>query len=187
MSSFITKLTVLFLLTGLLNNNSAKAQIEVAHLFSKGLSANGLGAYLHIGVPVSEADEVSIEGGFYYLGHKDTHIAMVPLLAGYRHTLDGSGTRFYIEPVAGYNIGGTDIQKYDANGSPLVTPDGNELDQKVSGITAGLGFGYIIPSDNWGFNFGLRYQHIFVTQNGDPGQNLLSFRISYPFRIGRRE
>ena len=160
------------------------AQVEVAHLFSKGLSATGFGLFLHAGAPVSKADEISGEVGLYYFGANGSHLAYAPLLLGFRHTLDGSGAGFYIEPVAGYSFGGTDIQKTDANGIPLYNSSGGEIDQKMSGLTAGLGFGYIIPSPTIPLNIGLRYERLFVS--GDPSQNVLSLRISYSLAVGRR-
>lgn len=162
---------------------SLHAQLEGAHLFSKGFNANGLGGFLHAGFPVSQGDEISGEAGFYYLAGHGSHIATVPFLAGYRHTLDHSGSRWYVEPFAGYTFGGTDIQKTDANGNLLYDSDGKEIDQKISGPTAGGGFGYILPSARLPLNFGLRYQHIFVS--GDPAQNILSLRVSWSVRIGR--
>jgi hypothetical protein len=165
-------------------SQAVHAQLEVTQLILKGQSATGFGAYLHLGFPVAKGDEISGEAGFDYFAPGQSHLVMVPLLVGYRHTFDGSGTRFYIEPLAGYTIGGTDIQKVDANGNPLVNSDGSEVDQKVSGPTAGLGFGYIIPSPKYPVNFALRFEHTFVS--GDPSPSLLSFRISWSVLTGRR-
>jgi hypothetical protein len=164
---------------------SANAQIEGAHLFSKGLSANGFGGFLHIGAGINDADEVGGEFGLYYFGSHGQHIAIAPLLASYRHTLDGSGAGFYVEPFAGYSFGGTDIQKLDAGGNPVYTSSGSEVDQKVNGPTVGTGAGYIIPSASFPLNIGLRYAHIFVP-SGDPSQNILSLRISWSLSVGRR-
>ncbi len=160
------------------------AQVEAAHLFSKGSSATGFGLFLHAGAPVSTADEVSGEAGLYYFSPDGSHMAFAPILLGFRHTLDRSGTGFYLEPVAGYSFGGTDIQKTDASGAPLYNSSGNEIDQKIAGVTAGMGFGYIIPSASLPLNFGLRYEHLFVS--GDPSQNMISFRISYSLAAARR-
>jgi hypothetical protein len=160
------------------------AQVEVAHLFSKGRSATGFGLFLHAGASISTADELSGEVGLYYFSPNGSHLAFVPVLVCYRHTLAGSGTGFYLEPVAGYSFGSTDIPKTDANGTPLYNSSGNEIDQKIAGVTAGMGFGYIIPSASIPLNFGLRYEHLFVS--GDPSQNMISFRISYSLAAGRR-
>jgi len=163
---------------------AVSAQVEVAHLFSKGFSATGFGGFLHIGAAISEGDELSGELGLYYFSTKGSHLAFAPVLAGYRHTFNGSGSGFYIEPAAGYTFGSTDIQKTDAGGNPLYDAAGHEVDQKISGFTAALGLGYIIPSASVPFNIGLRYEHLFVS--GDPSQNMLSLRVSYSLAIGRK-
>jgi hypothetical protein len=160
------------------------AQLEVAQLFIKGHSTTGFGGNLHIGFPVSKGDEISVEAGLYYFAPNQSHMVFVPLLAGYRHTFNGTGTGFYVEPFGGYSIGSTDIQKVDANGTPLYNADGSEAYQKLSGATAGLGFGYILPNPKLPLNFGLRYEHIFVS--GDPSPNLLALRISWSVLTGRR-
>ena len=163
---------------------SVVAQVEVAHLFAKGLSATGGGFFLHGGVPVSTAGEISIEAGLYYFTDNGSHLASAPCLVGYRHSIDGTGAGFYIEPMVGYTFGGTDIQKTDAAGVPQYNSSGGEIDQKISGPTAGMGIGYIIPSATIPLNFGLRYQRVFIS--GDPSTNMISFRISYSLSVGRK-
>jgi Autotransporter beta-domain len=160
------------------------AQIEVARLLTKGESATGFGTYLHAGFPIGQADEISGEVGLYYFAPGSSHLAFLPLLAGYRHTLNGSGTGWYLEPFAGYSWGGSDIEKTDANGNVLYNSDGSVQDQKISGATAGLGFGYLVPSASVPLNIGLRFEHIFVS--GDPAQSLLSLRISWSLLTARR-
>jgi len=164
---------------------SLKAQLEVAHLSSKGTSANGFGAFLHVGIPVSQGGEVTGEAAFYTFTDHEKHLGMAPFFVGYRHTFDGSGAGWYTEPAAGYTIGATDIQKTDANGNLLYDNSGKEIDQKLSGPIAGLTLGYIIPSATIPINFGLRYQHLFVT-GGDPAQNMYSLRISWSLSAGRK-
>src|ERR1700754_4960313 len=100
-----------------------QAQIEVAHLLTKGMSATGFGTYIHGAFPVAKGDEISLEAGLYYFSPSDTNVAFVPFLAGYRHTFDGSGAGFYVEPFGGYSIGATDIQAYDKSGTPLYNGD----------------------------------------------------------------
>jgi hypothetical protein len=173
-------LLVLPLLIGV----SLHAQIEIAHLSSKGLSATGFGLFLHAGFPVPQGDEVTAEAGFYYFAPGQYHLAFVPFLAGYRHFLDHSGARWYVEPAIGYNVGGTDIQKSDANGNLLYNSDGSQVDQKISGPVGALGVGYIIPSPTVPLNFGLRFEHVFIS--GDPSQNIISFRISFSLTAARR-
>lgn len=162
-----------------------RAQVEVARLMTKGMSSTGFGTFIHGAFPIGKGDDVSLEAGFYYFSPSSNHIAFVPFLAGYRHSFDNSGARWYIEPFGGYSIGATDIQQTDANGNALYNGDGSPLDVKVSGAAAGLGFGYIIPSPSVPINFGLRYEHIFVASGG-PAQSLLALRISWSLLTGRR-
>lgn len=163
----------------------AHAQIEVAHLSSKGFSANGFGAFLNFTVPVAEYGAISAEGAFYYFKKGNDHLAMVPFLLGYRYMLQDPESGVYVEPNAGYNIGASDIQKYDENGNIMFDPaTGAILERQVKGFTAGLGAGYIF-SGTFALNLGLRYQRVFVP--ADPSLNLFSLRISYPLSFRRRE
>jgi hypothetical protein len=160
----------------------AHAQIEVAHLSSKDFSATGFGGFLNFAVPVNDANAAIIEGGVYVFSSNGSHEAVAPALAGYRHLLsDATYNGFYVEPVAGYTFGGTDIQAYDSNGTPLIKPDGDEIDQKVAGPVGGLGFGYLFQqSGHIRFNISFRYEHTFVV-GGDPQLNIIALRISHSF------
>ena len=162
-----------------------RAQVEVAHLMTKGMSSTGFGTFIHGAFPIGKEDDVSLEVGLYYFSPSSNHIAFVPFLAGYRHSFDNSGAGFYVEPFGGYSIGATDIPQTDANGNALYNSDGTQINVKLSGATAGLGFGYIIPSPSVPINFGLRYEHIFVT-GGAPAQSLLALRVSWSLLTGRR-
>jgi hypothetical protein len=103
-------------------------------------------------------------------------VVLVPFLAGYRYTLDRSGTGWYVEPNAGYAFGATDMQVIDSIGDPS--------DVKLSGALAGATVGYLFePSGRIQFNIGLRYEHIF----GSVGQNMFSLRISHAFSFRRNE
>jgi hypothetical protein len=185
MTSFKTlSLKTLALALALFAATCAHAQLEVTQLILKGHSATGFGAFFHGGFPVSKGDEISVEAGFQYFAPNESHIVLVPLLVGYRHTFNGSGTGFYAEPFAGYSIGGTDIQKIDAAGHPVYNSDSSEVDEKLSGPTVGLGVGYIVPSAKWPINLGLRFGHTFVS--GEPSPSVLSFRVSWSVATGRR-
>jgi hypothetical protein len=155
---------------------TSHAQIEVAYLNSKGYSAIGFGGFLNFSFPVTEGDAIIAEAGVQSFSKDSKHIAMVPFLLGYRYTMDRSGAGFYLEPSAGYSIGGTDIQKTDANGS-VIYQNGRELDQKVAGVTVGLGAGYLFEG-NAPFNVSLRLKHTFVS--GDPSINIIALRVSHP-------
>ncbi len=182
--TFHKKLFLLVILA-FLSAKKLRAQIEVARLTTKGMSSTGLGTFIHGAFPVGKGDDVSLEVGLYYFTPSDTHVAFVPFLLGYRHSFDNSGAGFYVEPFGGYSIGATDIPQTDATGNVIYNNDGTPKDIKLSGATAGLGFGYIIPSPKVPINFGLRYEHIFVT-GGEPGQSLLALRISWSLLTGKR-
>lgn len=134
-------------------------------------SAIGFGGFVNVGVPISEGDAVTGEFGYYRFRQDNDNISLVPLLLGYRYTLDRSGYGLYLEPTLGYTIGGTDIG------------DGY-IEQKAEGVTAGIGSGYIFPG-KISFNIGLRYQRVFVS--GDPSLNMLSLRISHAFSLRRND
>jgi hypothetical protein len=159
----------------------AHAQIEVTHVSSKDFTATGFGGFLNFSIPVTETDAVTLEGAAYVYSSNDSHMVVVPALVGWRHLLDPNNDYgFYTEPVAGYSFGATDIQKYDANGNALNDANGNQIDQKVAGPTAGFGFGYLFPeSGRIRFNISLRYEHTFVV--GDPALNIISLRVSHSF------
>jgi len=162
-----------------------RAQLEVAHLERKDFSATTLGGFLNIGIPVSDAADVTAEFGVYAFSAHDNSVVIVPILAGYRYTLDQSGSGFYIEPFAGYTIGATDISKTDKNGNLMYDNSGREMEQKAQGITSGAGFGYLFqPAGRLVFNLGIRYLHVF--SGGDPQPNMFSLRLSHSFSFGRR-
>ena len=160
------------------------AQLEVTQLIMKGRSATGLGGFFHGGFPIGTSNEIGLEGGFQYFAPGQSHLIFIPLLVSYRHSFNAAGTGFYIEPFAGYTVGSTDIQKLDASGNPIFNSDSTDVDQKASGPTAGLGIGYILPSPKLPLNFGLRFEHVFVS--GDPTATILSFRVSWSIFTARR-
>ncbi len=159
------------------------AQIEVGHLSTKNFSGIAFGGFFNVSVPISDADYVSGEAALYVASGSEKHIALLPLLASYRYTLDRTGTGWYVEPNAGWSFGASDIKKYDQYDNPIYV-NGKQAEQKVTGPTTGLGFGYLFePSGIIQFNIGLRYEHVF----SEYGQNLFSLRISHAFTFGRRE
>ncbi len=168
------------LLFALISCVSLNAQIEVDHISMKNFKATALGGFLNFSHPVSDGNYMSYEVGLHYFKSKyDEEVVLIPLLVGYRYTLDQTGTGFYVEPNAGYNFGKTTIQKYDENGGFI----GGE--EKVAGPAAGLGFGYLwqLGDERTLINFGARYERIF----GQSSVNMFSFRASYTFSFGRRD
>jgi hypothetical protein len=121
--------------------------------------AVGFGGFLNFSIPVSEANYVTFEGGFEYFKDKNTNtLGLIPVLVGYRYTLDHSGSGFCIEPNAGYTFNASDFVD-------------------VNGASAGISAGYLIDLGNVPFNFSLRYEHFF----GNPATNMFSFRIAHSF------
>src|SRR5689334_1254306 len=70
------------------------------------------------------------------------------------------------------------IQQANANGTQTD-------DIKASGPAAGLAAGYIIPSASVPLNFGLRYEHVFVS-DGAPAQSMIAFRVAWSLLTARR-
>lgn len=162
----------------LLSYGFSNAQIEVARATAKDFNAIGFGGFLNFSFPVSEGTNyVTLEGGFQYFKNKyDEDLGLVPVLIGYRYTLNQTGEGLYVEPNAGYTFGGSTIGTYDSNGGW----EGGE--QKVVGPTAGMGMGYLFDIGNIPFNVGLRYEHNF----GNYATNILAFRISHTISFRRR-
>ncbi len=162
----------------------SNAQIEVAHISYKEFKEVGFGAFLNFSFPVSDANYLTLEGGLQSFKNRDEEgLVVVPILAGYRYTFDKSGTGFYIEPNAGYSIGGSDIVRYDEAGNFILDENNNYTYENPSGIMAGVGLGYLLqPGGSLQFNFGLRYERIFSKSPA----NIISLRVSHAFTFGRR-
>jgi len=160
------------------------AQIEVAHVSLKDFKAFGFGGFLNFSLPVSEASFVTIEGGIQYFKNKyDEDLGLIPVLLGYRYTLNQSGTGLYVEPNAGYTFGVSSIQTYDEVGSLISDNNGNLVYHKVAGPSAGIGMGYLLEvGRRTQFNIGLRYEHSF----GQTGTNVFALRLSHAFTFSRR-
>lgn len=163
-----------------------KAQIGVSVLKVKDFYALGKEAFLKFHFQVSQGNYVTVGGGInYYVDSYDEEVGLVPVLVGYRYTLDQSGNGLYLEPNAGYAFGETTITAYDKNGQPIPDPNnpGQWANEKVAGPMAGLEVGYLFDPAGWvQFSVGLRYEHGF----GNAGTNLLSLNITHAFNFGRR-
>ncbi|HTR30778.1 MAG TPA: hypothetical protein VMH27_16015 [Puia sp.] len=158
-------------------SQSANAQIEIDRLSFKGFNAIGFGGFFNLAFPVTDADYITAELGLSAFSNNGSSVVTAPLLAGYRFTIDRSGTGFYLEPNAGYGFAATDIQ--------LPNSQGIYSDAKISGAAAGLTFGYLFqPGGRIQFNLGIRYEHIF---GSDFAPDIFSFRIAHAFTFGRRD
>jgi hypothetical protein len=112
------------------------AQIEVAHIQQKGFSSTGFGGFFNFGIPISDAADITLELGLISFSSGDHSVAIAPILAGYRYTLNQTGAGFYLEPCLGYTIGSTDIPKSDKDGNVMYNNDG-VVTNKANGITSG--------------------------------------------------
>ncbi len=153
----------------------ANAQIEVNHVSLKGFKKTGFGGFLNFSIPVSDANYLTLEGGLqYYKDDYDEELALVPVLAGYRYTLNQSGSGLYVEPNAGYMFGSSTIQPASMYSDDYA---------KVAGPTAGLGVGYLFGDGRLQFNVALRYEHSF----GSFATNTIGLRIAHSFTFRRRD
>ncbi len=174
------KLTVLFLL--LYSFSKGNAQIEVSKLVGKNSEdySFGVGAFLKFDFPVSEAAAVTAEGGLRYFLEKeygDTYgLAYVPLKVGYRYTLNGSGSGFYVEPQVGYNVYG--VKSYQADG-------GLDVNERFNGFLWSAGTGYLFEAGRKGqSDISLRYESLLY-KNGPASS--IALRYSYNFSAGGRD
>jgi len=139
------------------------AQLEGAYVTTKNSNAFGYGGFLNFSLPVAEVNYITIDAGYqYFEGKNIDQMSLVPLLLGYRYTLDQSGSGWYLEPNAGYT--------FDA--SPTY---GNDPE----GASAGIGFGYLVDLGNVPFNFSARYEHLF----GNPAAQVFSIRIAHSLSL----
>jgi len=177
------KTIILSLLLSAMLINRANAQIEFAKLLGKN-SADylpGFGAFLKFGLPVTEADDISIEGGAIAFLDKEYPgeyaIAMVPLKIGYRHTLNGTGTGFYAEPQIGYNLFGIDYY-YDYKTY-------ENVEKKITGFILASGSGFLIKPFR-GFTFCFFFFFLSVIYKGG-NKSFIALRLANNFSFRKRE
>ena len=115
-------------------------------------------------------------GGFVKGGYPvtDDGTIMVPLKAGYRYTLDGSGTGFYVEPQVGFNLVGI-TSLHDANG--------NQINLNYHGVVFAAGTGFLFTAWNAPFDLNLRYETV-IDHGGS--NNFISLGISRFISFGKR-
>jgi hypothetical protein len=159
-----------------------KAQLELAHFSTKDFVDYGIGGSLNVGIQVTHADFITAEWGLFSFGAGDNNVIIAPATVGFRHTLDGSGARWYAEPNVGYALGRSRNAKLDPSGNPIRDSAGNYIYPKSAGPSAGLTFGYIFT--DFPINIGLHYERTFAAP--DPGINLFSLRASFVLNIGHR-
>lgn len=180
----MTKKLILFCIIALMQMTSY-SQIEGIYGRAKNYEGFGFGAFLNLAVPDQEGlNYYSIEGGIQYIKFTDgiRDIGNVPVLIGYRYTLNQTGGGFYLEPHAGYNFGMSGIPVEDANGNWLWDDQNDDIvREKIKGPMAGLGLGYLFePLGKVQFNLSLRVQHSF----GHIPVNTIGLRLTHAFNLG---
>lgn len=158
------------------------AQIGVMKLVGKNTRDYklGFGGFLKTGFPVSEAADVTLEGGVNIFILDDDYgtgdgTIMCPLKAGYRYTLNGTGEGFYVEPQMGYNLVGI-TSLHDATGKGI--------DLKYHGAIFAAGTGYLFTVGNQPFDLNLRYETVLAHGGSN---NLISLGISRFISFKRRD
>lgn len=164
---------------------SGTAQVEFLHARVKNFRATGFGVFLNFSLHVSDANYATFEGGLqYFMNRYDEGLNMIPVVLGYRYTLNHSGSGIYIEPIAGYNFGSSTIGKYTENGAPVFNSSGTSSYEKVSGAVVGGGIGYLFrPIEKIQFNIGLSYAHTF----GDATVDVIALRLTHAFNFGKKD
>jgi hypothetical protein len=161
---------------------TANAQLGVMKLVGKntGNYKLGFGVFLKTGLPVSDAGEVTLEGGanFFFLNSDygtGDGTAMCPLKVGYRYALSGADAGFYVEPQIGYNLYGV---------TSLHDAVGNQINLKYHGVVFAMGTGYLFSIWDTPFDLNLRYETV-IAHGGS--NNLFSLGISRRIIFKKRD
>ena len=135
----------------------ASAQLGIMKLVGNDTKDYGLGygAFLKMGYPVSQASDVTLEIGanIFFLndGYGDGDGTIIcPLKAGYRYTLNGTGTGLYIEPQVGY----------DLFGATSVRVNGTLINQSYHGVVLAAGGGYLFTIFHGPVDFNVHYETV---------------------------
>jgi hypothetical protein len=162
---------------------AAQAQAQIGAMKMVGNNTSdysiGFGAFIKTAFPVSDAASATLELGANFFPVKGSGLsygtAMCPLKVGYRHTLNGQGDGFYVEPQAGYNLYGV---------TSLAGENGETIDLKYHGVVLAAGGGYLFNISNTLFDLNLRYETVIA--NGG-SNNFISLGITKSFSFGKRE
>lgn len=160
----------------------ADAQLGVMKWVGPGSSKYdlGFGGFVKGAYPITDGADVTLEVGANIFLMNDGYgsadgTIMVPLKAGYRYTLDGSGTGFYVEPQIGFNVLGV-TSLHDANG--------NQVNLNYHGVVFAAGAGFLFTKWNAPFDLNLRYE---TTIDHGGSNNFISLGISRTIRFGHRD
>jgi hypothetical protein len=157
-----------------------EAQLGVMKMIGKNTSnySLGIGAYIKGIFPLSQASDVTLELGanIFFLndGGSGDGTAVVPIKAGYRYSLNGSGMGLYVEPQIGYNIYGV----------TSTNVDGTTENFKFHGLVLAAGTGYLFLIGNTPLDLNLHYETIIDHGGSD---NYISLGLSFYLRFGKRD
>jgi hypothetical protein len=159
---------------------TGEAQLGVMKMVGHNTSnySLGFGAYIKGIIPVSQASDLTLELGanIFFLndGGSGDGTAVVPLKAGYRYSLNGTGMGIYVEPQIGYNIYGV----------TSANVDGYTENFNFHGLVLAAGTGYLFLIGNTPLDLHLRYETIIDHGGSD---NYVSLGLSFYLRFGRRD
>jgi hypothetical protein len=98
----------------------------------------------------------------------------VPIKAGYRYSLNGTGKGLYVEPQIGYNIYGVT--------SEIV--DGYNKDLTFHGIVLAAGMGYLFDIGTVPLDLNMHYETIVAHGGSD---NYISLGLTYHILFGKKD
>jgi hypothetical protein len=127
--------------------------------------------------PVSQASDLTLELGanlFFLNDGSEDGTAMIPIKAGYRYSLNGTGLGFYVEPQIGYNIYGV---------SSVANTDGTTQDLTFHGVVFAAGTGYLFMAGNTPLDLNFHYETIIDHGGSD---NYISLGLSFYLHFGKR-
>lgn len=159
---------------------TVEAQLGVIKMVGNNTSnySLGLGGYIKGVFPLTQASDLTLELGanFFFLndGGSGDGTAVVPIKAGYRYSLDGSGLGFYVEPQLGYNIYGVSS----------VNVDGYTKNLKFHGLVCAAGTGYLFLLGNTPLDLHLRYETIIDHGGSD---NYVGLGLSFYLHFGKKD
>jgi hypothetical protein len=158
----------------------AQAQLGVMKMVgpNTGNYSLGFGAYVKGIFPVSRAADLTLELGanLFFLndGGSGDGTAVIPIKAGYRYSLNGTGLGFYIEPQIGYNIYGV---------TSAANIDGTTSNLTFHGVVFAAGTGYLFLAGNTPLDLNFHYETIMAHGGSD---NYVSLGLTFYLRFGKR-
>jgi hypothetical protein len=167
--------TILFFIV-----TNVEAQLGVMKMVGPNTSnySLGVGAYVKGIFPVTQASDVTLEVGANMFSLDDDGngdgTAVIPIKAGYRYSVNGTGMGLYVEPQIGYNIYGVT--------SAYV--DGVTQDFTFHGLVFAAGTGYLFLIGKTPLDLNVHYETIIAHGGSD---NYVSLGLSFYLRFGKKD